>query len=730
MPNIINVSNRLPVTVGETIKKSSGGLVAALEGLSLDHGELKWIGWPGKAIDEPDQRALIEHTLAHDYGFTPVFLTDEQVQAFYEGFSNSTLWPLLHYMPSKFRYNPAWWEAYKSVNAMYAEKVVSIASDGDIVWVHDYQLMLVPAMIKERMPSLRVGFFLHTPFPSYEVFRCHPKSKELAMGVLGADLIGFHTFGYMRHFRSAILRILGIESEMTRIRHGGHCASIGVYPIGINARKFDEQLTKPEHAAELARIQKENDGKQLVLSVERMDYTKGIVERLDAIEMYLQEHEDHEHIKFIFVSVPSREGVPQYQALREEVESRIGRINGKYATLHNSPIHFIHGSIEFKELCALYALADVAIVTPLRDGMNLVAKEYIACQGDDPGVLVLSEFAGAAEELFNALIVNPYDAQAVAGAMEQGLAMSRRERQERMAPMRQRVMQFDAQAWARSFLKDLSAIEIHSEDKTSINDAKAQLTSAIAQGGRIAMFLDYDGTLRELERDPDQARPNDAVRRLLDRLRNCDIDVTLISGRRTDDLETWFGEYPFGLIAEHGAFVRKPSHSDWQQMDAAVNYKWKAEILKLLRQFQDQTPGSFVEEKRTSLVWHYRKSDPEFGEYKARLLAGDLAVLAANEPVVIRQGEKIVEIAAAQISKGAAVMSIAKEEHYDLILCAGDDVTDESMFRVELPNLLTIKVGLAETVAKIRMYSPGQFRRFLENTVQCKPQRAGAVSGA
>ena len=291
-------------------------------------------------------------------------------------------------------------------------------------------------------------------------------------GLLGADLIGFHTFGYMRHFRSAVLRMLGIESEMTRIRHAGHSTTVGVYPIGINARKFDEQLRTSEHAEQLDRIQRENDRQQLVLSVERMDYTKGIPNRLDAIELYLQQHEDREHVKFLFVSVPSREGVKEYQDLREEVESRIGRINGKYATLHNTPIHFIHGSVKFAELCALYALADVAIVTPLRDGMNLVAKEYIACQADDPGVLVLSEFAGAAEELFNALIVNPYDAQAVATAMEQGLLMSQRERQERMAPMRQRVMQFDAQTWARGFLKDLSAIEIHSEDKTSIEEAE------------------------------------------------------------------------------------------------------------------------------------------------------------------------------------------------------------------------------------------------------------------
>ena len=349
--------------------------------------------------------------------------------------------------------------------------------------------------------------------------------------------------------------------------------------------------------------------------------------------------------------------------------------------------------------------------------MNLVAKEYIAAQGSDPGVLILSEFAGAAEELFNALIVNPYDAQSVANAIAQALAMSPRERAARMAPMRKRVMQFDAQWWARTFLDDLAKTEPHSEDKESIEDARNQLSDAIAQGRRVALFLDYDGTLREIERDPDQAGPNDAVRKLLELFASCKLDITIISGRRTDDLEAWFGDYPFGLIAEHGAFIRKPGEMQWQTMDGAVSYSWKDEILKVLRQFEAQTPGSFVEEKRTSVVWHYRKSDPEFGEYKARQVAGELAVLAANEPVVIRHGDKIVEVVAAQISKGGAVQNIMDTEHYDLVLCAGDDQTDESMFKLEAQNLITIKIGPGDTFAKVRTSSPARFRRFLETAI-------------
>jgi trehalose 6-phosphate synthase/phosphatase len=416
--------------------------------------------------------------------------------------------------------------------------------------------------------------------------------------------------------------------------------------------------------------------------------------------------------------VPSRENVPEYQQLREEVESRIGRINGKYATLHNSPIHFIHGTVDFPELCALYAQADVAIVTPLIDGMNLVAKEYIACQKDDPGVLILSEFAGAAEELFNALIVNPYDPPSVAQAIEQALAMSPGERAERMTPMRKRVMKYDAQWWAKTFIEDLSAINLQAEAKQSFHEKQEQLAEVISRGGRVGLFLDYDGTLREIQREPDQARPNAAVRELLEKLAACpEMDVAIISGRKAKDLDAWFGEYPFGLIAEHGAAMRLPGEKKWRQMDQGVSYAWKDEIHKLLQQFEEQTPGSFVEDKPTSLVWHYRKSDPEFGEHKAKLLAGELVVLAANEPVVIRHGDKIVEIVPAQISKGAAVQRIVESEHYDLVICAGDDQTDESMFRLEHDPLITIKVGDGDTLAKVRLSSPAEFRRFLEGAL-------------
>ncbi len=714
--NLIIVSNRLPVTVGETVTKSSGGLVAALEGLSSEQFEMKWIGWPGSVVED-EREEEVARLLRDEHGCIPIFLSEEEAAGHYEGFSNSSLWPILHYMPNLMRYDPAWWEQYREVNRRFVEQVLKLARPGDLVWVHDYQLMLVPTMLNEAMPDLKIGFFLHTPFPSFETFRCHPKRRELIAGMLGADLIGFHTFGYMRHFRSAVLRLLGIESEISRIRMpDGHTATLGVFPIGINAQKFVATLDSAEFKQRLAEMRAADTEKRIVLSVERLDYTKGILHRIEAIERFLESLEDRDRIKFIFVSVPSREGIEQYQELRAEVEARIGRINGTYATLKSSPIRFIHGSVDFVDLCALYAHSDVGLVTPLIDGMNLVAKEYVACQGENAGVLILSEFAGAAGELFNAIIVNPYDAQGVAEALREALALSPEERAERNQPMRNRVLKYDARHWARSFINQLTSArdETSAADGGDLKQLGETLRGALAAQRPIAVFLDYDGTLREIEREPKAAKPNRAVRELLDALRDRpNLDVALISGRTSNDLETWLGSYPFALVAEHGAALRRAGERKWERLDAGVNYGWKEEMLNILRLYEQSTPGSFVEEKGTSLVWHYRNTDPEFGAWKAHQLAAELRSMMANEPVEIRHGRKIIEASAATISKRAAVRHLLEEHRYDLVLCAGDDQTDESMFEIDMAEMISIKVGSGPSRAKYRLPTPEAFRSYL-----------------
>jgi trehalose 6-phosphate synthase/phosphatase len=719
MPNtLINVSNRLPVTVeGDKITRSSGGLVAALEGLPEDQFKTKWIGWPGAAFPEEGRRQEVARKLEEEHGCVAVFLSQEEATAFYEGFSNSSIWPLLHYLPNYLRYEPAWWDHYQNVNRTFAEKVLEKAHEGDMVWIHDYQLMLLPAMLRATAPTLRIGFFLHTPFPAYEIFRCHPRRRELVAGMLGANRIGFHAFGYLRHFCSTVQRLLGIETDLTHIRTEGYDSALGVYPIGINAPKFEETLDSEEfhHRRDEFRLAHEN--KRLVVSVERMDYTKGILHRLEAIDNFLAGSDKIDAIRFVFVSVPSREGIEEYQHLVEEVESRVGQLNGKYATLLNSPIHFIHGSIPFVDLCALYALADIALVTPLIDGMNLVAKEFIACQRENAGLLILSEFAGAAEELFNALLVNPYDSAAVAGTLNDALALSAEQKRNRILPMRERVMRYDARHWARSFINDLVSSPTSDPRTVEVNirEAREQIENALATRKPIALFLDYDGTLREIELDPRAATPNPAIESLLRQLsQQPNVDITIVSGRSQEDLGAFLGDHPFRLIAEHGASLRPPGKKEWERLDRNINYAWKEELLAILRLYEQATPGSAIEEKHSSIVWHYRRAEEEFGAWKANQLTEELTALTANHPIKVRHGKKMVEATAAENNKGAAVARVLDElGHYELALCAGDDLTDEGMFELSRPRLVTIKVGSGTTQARFRVSDPANFRRFL-----------------
>jgi len=722
MPNtLINVSNRLPVTVEEDrVIRSSGGLVAALEGLPEGQYETKWIGWPGAAFPEESRRQEIARKLAEEHDCIAVFLSQEEATAFYEGFSNSSIWPLLHYLPSYLRYEPAWWQHYQNVNRTFAEKVLETVHEGDLVWVHDYQLMLLPAMLRAAAPNLKIGFFLHTPFPAYEIFRCHPRRRELVAGLLGADRIGFHAFGYLRHFCSSVQRLLDIETELTRIPSGGRSTALGVYPIGINAPKFEQTLDSKEFHRRREEFRLAHEGKRLVVSVERMDYTKGILRRLEAIDNFLSGSDKTDAIRFIFVSVPSREGIEEYQRLVKEVESRVGQLNGKYATLLNSPIHFIHGSIPFVDLCALYALADIALVTPLIDGMNLVAKEFIACQRENAGLLILSEFAGAAEELFNAILVNPYDSAAVAETLTDALALPTEEKRNRILPMRERVMRYDARHWARSFIDDLMSGPI-SDARTveaDIREVREQVRQAVSAGKRIALFLDYDGTLREIERDPWAARPTAGVETLLHRLgQQPNVDVIVISGRSQEEMEAFLGGHPFRLIAEHGASLRGPGKKEWERLDRNVNYAWKEELLTILRLYEQATPGSTIEEKHASIVWHYRKADEDFGAWKAKQLTEELSALTANYPIKVRHGKRMVEVTAAENNKGAAVARVLEQNNnYELALCAGDDLADESMFELSRPRLLTIKVGIGPTQARFRISDPATFRQFLDGT--------------
>ncbi len=717
MQSLTIVSNRLPVTVGKTIEKSSGGLVSALEGLG-DKFDIRWIGWTGGVVEDPEKKRELASELKEKFDFTPIFLTEGEVENYYNGFSNSSLWPLLHYMPSNARYEERWFQEYEKVNGMFAEKVLEKSGPDDLVWIQDYHLMLLPAMLREARPDMTIGFFLHTPFPSYEIFRCHPKREQILRGLLGADLIGFHAFSYLRHFRSTVLRLLGIESELDHFPVETHRCAISVHPIGINAAKFRDFLGSPAFDRRLKALRKVYRRKKIVLSVERLDYSKGIPQRLEAIEMFLRET-GRMDVVFLFISVPSRQSVAEYRDLRRDVELKVSQINGKHSAIGEVPVHFIFRSVKFEELAALYALADVAVVTPLIDGMNLVAKEFVFCQDGKAGALVLSEFAGAAQELAHAYIVNPYYIRQIYEAIARGLDADEEEKRRRLVPMKKRVAKYDARFWAESFIDALTS----KCQKIACPARPSPLTPEIA--GKIrgvrsaALFLDYDGTLADLESDPEDAYPSGEAKALLDKLAGqTEFDVYIASERGQAEMDRWFSGFNLNLIAENGYYCKEKNSDDWVLIAPAADLSWKDSLRDYLHLFTGMTPGSVLEEKDASLVWQYRNSDPDFGAWKAHQLVSELQEMLSNLPVQIHHGKKIVVIASAQANKGAAVSRFMAAKNYEAALCVGDDATDESMFRLADERIVGVKVGDGkETDADFRCSSPKALRAFLRELV-------------
>lgn len=459
---LLIVSNRLPITIRRQgaamrVVRSAGGLATGLRG-PHERSSGWWVGWPG-SLEGLDNTDLFEaRRQLHEMRAIPVTLQVEEATTFYEGISNGVLWPLFHDRLDRLPLHLTGWDAYEAVNSRFADVVAGIWQADDLIWVHDFQLMRLPKLLRERLPTARIGFFLHVPFPNPEVFLVLPVRKWLVEGMLGADLIGFHTRRYRGHFTAAVRRLFGLEMDADEhLRYEGRAVRLGMFPIGVDARDFNQRAS--ERAVSNRVLQHRAHQGKMLLGIDRLDYSKGIRRRFVSFERLLLQHPElRGHVRLVQVAVPSRGGVKAYRRFRQQVELLVARINGRFATPDWTPIQYIHRAVDDEELVALYRAADVMLVTPLRDGMNLVAKEFVASRTDEGGVLVLSEFAGAADELTDALIVNPYDIEGVAAAMRQALAMDGAERRRRMRALRERVFQNDVHAWSQSFLDALTAV--------------------------------------------------------------------------------------------------------------------------------------------------------------------------------------------------------------------------------------------------------------------------------
>lgn len=714
------VSNRLPVKVsgssedGFTLTRSEGGLTTGLDSLETGY-EKHWIGWPGVCSTNEAERKVI-CTELEKMNFHPIFLSEEQYENYYEGYSNSTIWPLCHYFYAYTQYQQTFWESYKEVNSLFFEEVTKIIEPDDWVWVQDYHLMLLPNLLRERFPSLHIGYFHHIPFPSYELFRILPERADILKGLLGADFIGFHTHDYVRHFISAAERVLHIDFKLEEARIGNRTVGVEAMPMGVNYDLYHKASENQSARNVIERTRAQFGSNKLILSVDRLDYSKGILHRLHGYAKFLELHpEFHGKVTLAMVIVPSRDHVGRYAELKTEIDKEIGAINGRYSTMDWTPVCYFYHAFSFEELTAFYYVADVALVTPLRDGMNLVAKEYIATKKDNLGVLILSEMAGAAVELGDALLINPNDVDEVAVALYQALNMPENEQMKRLRAMQEVVATQTVNKWAADFIEDWKHRVQKNEElkrkritpylyldiKQLYDDAKKRL-----------ILLDYDGTLVAFHNRPEQAVPTYELMNVLrDLTKDPRNHVVISSGRDHFVLDAWLGTLPLSFAAEHGALYKE--NGEWHKNIHPVG--WSGSILSILKLFVDKTPKSRLEVKETSLAWHYREVDAWLGELRSKQLVNMLVDICLKQKLQILQGNKVVEIKYPECTKGSEVKRLLQRNHYDFILAVGDDVTDEDMFRALPDDSITVKVGNVSEAARYNLLAQTEVIPFLKS---------------
>ncbi|HVW94912.1 MAG TPA: bifunctional alpha,alpha-trehalose-phosphate synthase (UDP-forming)/trehalose-phosphatase [Mucilaginibacter sp.] len=728
MSKTIIVSNRLPVKISKngdeyTSSPSEGGLATGL-GSIYKTGKNKWIGWPGTEIAEPADREIITGQLA-ELRLVPVFLDQEEINQYYEGFSNEVLWPIFHYYTSTYAvYRESNWEYYNIVNRKFRDAILAIAEPGDVIWIHDYQLLLLPDMVRREMPDVSIGFFLHIPFPSHEMFRLIPWRNELLEGMLGADLIGFHTFDDVRHFLDAATRLLPVSSSANVITSGDRSIVAESFPMGIDEKKYSSLPLEPEVIEQIEQVKDSFKDSKLILSIDRLDYSKGILQRLQAFEQLLRLHPEYcGKINLHMIVVPSRDSVPQYAHLRDEIDKRVGNINAVYRDMDWTPIHYYYRSFPIETLSALYYSADVCLVTPMRDGMNLVSKEYVASRINNDGVLILSEMAGASKELIDAIIVNPNNTNEVCEAILTAINMPVAEQSRRMRQMRQLVAKFNVTHWVKIFmdrLKEVKQMQRSMQTRHVSFGTEQSIISRYHKTKKRIIFLDYDGTLVSFKPDIQQATPDQELFDIIDKLSaDPDNELILISGRKHENLGEWFGDKNIYLIAEHGAWF-KQQNTSWHKV-SGLSDAWKQEILPILETYVDRTPGSFIEEKTYSLVWHYRNAQGGLGELRANELANNLKYLASDKGLQILPGDKVLEIKNTEINKGKAALMLVEKGDYDFIIAFGDDYTDEDIFKALPESALTIKVGSNVSAAKFYLRNTTEVRRLLTSFTDAVP---------
>ncbi|PGH12587.1 trehalose-phosphatase [Helicocarpus griseus UAMH5409] len=625
-----------------------------------------------------------------------IYLKD---QGRWRRYAERELYPVLHYKqhgPTDGWSERKWWADYVQLNKLFADRILETYTPGDVVWIHDYHLFLLPSILRQMVPNIYIGFYLHTPFPSSEFMRCLSKRKDLLTGVLGANMIGFQTFSYSRHFSSCCTRILGFDSNYAGIDAYGAHVAVDVFPIGIDVDMVRKHAYGEPRIGEIVKsIQKQYSGKKIIIGRDRLDTVRGVTQKLMAFEIFLERYLQWRD-KVVLIQVTSPTSVEEE---KEESEAKISSqmshlvstINGRYGSISFSPVQHYSHYLAPQEYFALLRAADVGLITSVRDGMNTTSLEYVVCQHEHHGPLILSEFSGTAGSLASAIHINPWDLGGVADAINNALTMTPHDREAQHSQLYKHVTTHTVTTWSDQYLKRLLT-NLSSFDQSIATPAldKAKLLSQYRMSRRRLFMFDYDGTLTPIVKDPQAAIPSDRVLRTIKTLAaDSKNAVWIISGRDQAFLDEWMGHISeLGLSAEHGCFIRQPRSDDWENLTEKSDMGWQNEVMDIFQHYTERTQGSFIERKKVALTWHYRRVDPEYGAFQARECRKQLEeTVVKNWPVEVLAGKANLEVRPTFINKGSIASRLVDEYKYgqgqdpDFVLCLGDDFTDEDMFR-------------------------------------------------
>ncbi|MCP4475515.1 MAG: bifunctional alpha,alpha-trehalose-phosphate synthase (UDP-forming)/trehalose-phosphatase [Gammaproteobacteria bacterium] len=713
----IIVSNRLPLTWNnkqQLFERSSGGVVSAIADIHQDN--LYWFGYLPE--HQGSDRQLNRSDKKNPIHFKNIDIPAKIYDNYYNGYCNRILWPLFHYEVERCHYHNDYWQAYEQANQYFCRALIKFVKPGDTIWIHDYQLCLLPALLRKKLHNCPIGFFLHIPFPSSEIFQQLPQRKQLLQSILAADLVGFQDYHYLRHFCSSASRLLETDNNGLHIHYNQRFIELGVFPVSVDGKKIIR------HSQRRAYIPY-NDDCFTFLGVDRLDYIKGLDIKLDAFDRLLATQPQlHSKIRLCQIATPTRSDIPEYQQLKQQIDEKVGEINGKYATTNWTPIHYLTRNLDHNELIPLYRNADALLVTSKRDGFNLVAVEYLLSQSaDNPGVLLLSEFTGAFSQLRNCLPLNPWDSEALINAMISAIAMPLSERKARWQGMFDYAKQYSSTQWAQSFLNRLAAREHYFTDTIKPSDPSlTQLRTLFKKQGwhkkcRLILFLDYDGTLVPIVNDPEKALLPKTTQQLLQQLIDCNIEINILSGRKKRFLAQQFEQINATLVAEHGAFLYNSARKKWRDQIKQC-HSWVVPTCEIMTDYVNRVPHSTIEKKNYAIVWHYRKSPPDYSTFQAYKLYHELKLHLQNEPVVVMHGKKTIEVKHMQANKARFIQQRIADTHdepADFYIAIGDDMTDEDMFDAIRRAGISIKVVHDHSLADIHLSEQSQAIKLLEN---------------